>query len=119
MLSQSQILSLLSELKEKLNLTYIIISHDLFVVNYMADNIMVMYLGKAVEYGPAGTIFKNPKHPYTQALFNAIPNIDTKSVNNLVTIKGRCQARLIRPRDADLILDVNIVWISAERNALR
>lgn len=96
-MSQSQILSLLSELKEKFDLTYIIISHDLFVVNYMADNIMVMYMGKVVEYGPAGVVFKEPKHPYTQVLFNAIPSIDAKSVNDLAAIKGEVSSAINPP----------------------
>ncbi|NLA25932.1 MAG: ABC transporter ATP-binding protein, partial [Firmicutes bacterium] len=87
-LSQSQILDLLDELKEKLRLTYIIISHDLSVVNYLANNIIVMYLGKIVEYGSANVIFKHPKHPYTKALFNSIPSMRTKSLMDLSSIKG-------------------------------
>ena len=70
--SQAQILDLLNKLKEQFDLTYIVISHDLSVVNYMADKIAVMYLGKLVEYGDSRRIFKNPRHPYTQALFDAI-----------------------------------------------
>lgn len=87
-MSQSQILKLLNDLKEKMDLTYIIISHDLNVVYYMADNIMIMYLGQIVEYGEAKTIFNSPKHPYTKALFNSIPDLHTKSVHDLKTIEG-------------------------------
>ncbi len=87
-LSQAFILKLLNELKKKLHLTYVLISHDLGVVNYMSDKIIVMYLGKIVEYGRAETIFNNPKHPYTVALFNAIPNLKTRSVEDLVAIQG-------------------------------
>ena len=74
-MSQAQILKLLDELKESMELSYVIISHDLSVVNYMSDNIIVMYLGKIVEQGAAEKIFAEPKHPYTKALFNAIPDI--------------------------------------------
>ena len=74
-LSQSQILVLLNDLKQRLGLTYILISHDLSIVHYMSDMIAVMYLGKVVEHGPAGEVFGKPLHPYTQALFKAIPDI--------------------------------------------
>jgi len=96
-LSQSQILDLLDELKEKLQLTYIIISHDLGVVNYMANNIIVMYLGKIAEYGPANVIFHNPKHPYTKALFNAIPSMKTQNVKDLTSIKGEVPSAINPP----------------------
>lgn len=85
-LSQAQILELLKEIKDKFGLTYILISHDLSVVNYMSDKIAVMYLGKLVEYGAADDVFNNPAHPYTRALFAAIPDIDTEGVDALVTL---------------------------------
>ncbi|MDD4444179.1 MAG: ABC transporter ATP-binding protein [Eubacteriales bacterium] len=94
---QSQILNLLNELKIKLKLTYIIISHDLGVVNYMANNIIVMYLGKIVEYGPANQVFNNPKHPYTKALFNAIPSMATQSVKDLTSIEGEVPSAINPP----------------------
>lgn len=96
-ISQSQILELLEELKRKMGLAYIIISHDLSVVHYMSDNIMVMYLGKIVEYGNADTIFKKPIHPYTKALFNAIPNVNTTSVEELAIIKGEVPSAINPP----------------------
>jgi len=96
-LSQAQILNMLGELKEKFQLTYIIISHDLSVVNYMSDKIIVMYLGKIVEYGEANTIFKNPKHPYTVALFNSIPDLRTKSVDELTTVRGEVPSAINPP----------------------
>ena len=70
---QAQILNLLQELQEKLDLTYIFITHDLSVVNYFSDEIMVMYLGQAVEKAPSEQLFLNPMHPYTKALLSAIP----------------------------------------------
>ncbi len=70
---QSQILNLLTHLKEKEGLTYLFISHDLSVVRYISDRIGVMYLGKIVEWGNAEEVFENPAHPYTRALISAIP----------------------------------------------
>lgn len=85
-LSQAQILDLLKDIKDKFGLTYILISHDLSVVNYMSDKIAVMYLGKLVEYGTSDEVFNNPAHPYTKALFAAIPDIDTEGIDSLVTL---------------------------------
>jgi oligopeptide transport system ATP-binding protein len=70
---QAQIINLLDELKKSLGLTYLFISHDLNVVQHISDRIGVMYLGKLVELGPAEDVFEKPLHPYTQALFGAIP----------------------------------------------
>ncbi len=95
--SQTQVLNLLEDLKEKMQLTYIIISHDLGVVNYMADKIIVMYLGKIVEFGNSETIFHQPKHPYTVALFNAIPNLKTKNVEDLASISGEVPSAINPP----------------------
>lgn len=72
---QAQVLNLLVELQDQLNLTYLFISHDLNVVKHIADSVLVMYLGKVVEYGPREEIFTNPQHPYTKALLQASPNI--------------------------------------------
>jgi len=70
---QAQIINLLDELKQSLSLTYLFISHDLNVVQHISDRIGVMYLGKLVEVGSAEEIYNQPSHPYTQALFGAIP----------------------------------------------
>ncbi len=77
---QSQIINLLEELKEKENLTYLFISHDLSVVRYISDRIGVMYLGNLVELGTAETIFADPRHPYTVALLSSIPTTDVNSL---------------------------------------
>ena len=96
-LSQAQLLVLLKELKEKLGLTYILISHDLSVVNYMSDKIIVMYLGKIVEQGPAENVFNNPAHPYTKALFMAIPDINTRGIDSLATLEGNVPSAINPP----------------------
>ena len=75
---QSQILNLLSALKEQEGLTYLFISHDLSVVRYVSDRIGVMYLGQIVELGEAEEVFCNPRHPYTIALISAIPSLEGK-----------------------------------------
>lgn len=96
-LSQAQILMLLKDLKEKMKLTYILISHDLSVVNYMADKIAVMYLGKIVEYGPADKVFSNPAHPYTKALFMAIPDPEREGIDSIVTLEGNVPSAINPP----------------------
>lgn len=73
---QSQILNLLVEIQERLNLAYLFISHDLSVVRHIADEVMVMYLGRVVEKGACKTVFEQPRHPYTRALVSATPIAD-------------------------------------------
>lgn len=80
---QAQIISLLKELKEKLSLTILFISHDLGVVKYLSDRIAVMYLGNIVEIANAKELFENPKHPYTQALISAVPSIHKKEAEEI------------------------------------
>ncbi|WP_317055430.1 ABC transporter ATP-binding protein [Roseovarius rhodophyticola] len=73
---QSQVLNLMSDLREDLGLTYLFISHDLTVVQHMADRIGVLYLGRLVEEAPRDALFESPKHPYTRMLFDAAPRMD-------------------------------------------
>lgn len=75
---QAQILNLMEELQEKLGLTYIFVAHDLAAVHHISDRIAVMYLGKMVELSDAETIIHSPRHPYTQALIQAVPIPDPK-----------------------------------------
>ena len=75
---QAQIINLLHEIREKYKLTYLFISHDLAVVRYISDEIMVMYLGKAVEKGLTNDVINNPQHPYTKALISAVPEYNRK-----------------------------------------
>ena len=75
---QSQVLNLLIDLQEEFKLTYLFISHDLSVVRHISDRIIVMYLGKIMEKGTVDDIFENPKHPYTRALLESVPEIGKK-----------------------------------------
>ena len=73
---EAQVLNLLRGLKRQFNLTYVFISHDLSVVRYISDRVLVMYLGRVVELGPADAIFDQPQHPYTRALLGSRPSMD-------------------------------------------
>ena len=85
---QAQIINLLKDLQEKFNLTYLFISHDLSVVEHISDTVGVMYLGSLVEYGETADIFRNPLHPYTKALFSAIPIPDPTVKMNRIVLEG-------------------------------
>lgn len=85
---QSQILNLLSDLKEKQNLTYLFITHDLSVVKYISDRIGVMYLGNMVELAPTEELFANTLHPYTEALLSAIPVVDEEDKRERILLEG-------------------------------
>lgn len=85
---QSQILNLLSDLKEKQNLTYLFITHDLSVVKYISDRIGVMYLGNMVELAPTQELFDNTMHPYTEALLSAIPVVDENDKRERILLEG-------------------------------
>ncbi len=85
---QAQIINLLKQLQKDMNLTYVFISHDLSVVKFISDKIGVMYLGSMVEFGTKEDIFANPLHPYTQALFSAIPQPDPDLKMNRIILKG-------------------------------
>lgn len=85
---QAQILNLLADLQEEFNLTYVFISHDLSVVRYIADKVMVMYFGEAVEYGTRDEVFTNPAHEYTRTLFAATPRADVESIRARLAAKS-------------------------------
>ncbi|MBQ9058576.1 MAG: ABC transporter ATP-binding protein [Atopobiaceae bacterium] len=85
---QAQIINLLNELQETYSLTYLFISHDLSVVEHISDTVGVMYLGGLVEYGDKRDIFANPLHPYTKALFSAIPIPDPDAKMNRIVLEG-------------------------------
>lgn len=85
---QSQVINLLRELQQEFGLTYLFISHDLSVVKHISDRIGVMYLGKIVELGEKKSLYENPLHPYTQALFSAAPTINQKGKRERIVLKG-------------------------------
>jgi peptide/nickel transport system ATP-binding protein len=85
---QAQIINLLKDLQEKYQLTYLFISHDLSVVQHISDDVGVMYLGGLVEFGSKAAIFKNPLHPYTQALLSAAPVPDPSAKRNRIILEG-------------------------------
>jgi peptide/nickel transport system ATP-binding protein len=84
---QAQVLDMMRDLKEKLNTSMLLITHDLGVVAETCDSVAIMYAGEIVEYGSLERIFHNPKHPYTLGLFGSIPSLD-KEVRRLSPIKG-------------------------------
>jgi len=85
---QAQVINLFEELKEKMNLTYLFITHDLGVVKHISDRVMVMYLGKIVEMGSTKEMFKKPMHPYTQALLSALPVPNPRIRNTKIILQG-------------------------------
>ena len=85
---QSQILNLLIDLKKRLGLSYIFISHDLSIVEHVSDDVAVMYLGQIVEHGKAAQVLRAPLHPYSQALVSAIPEIDPKKKKQRIVLTG-------------------------------
>lgn len=85
---QAQIINLLKKLQQERGLTYLFISHDLSVVKYISDQIGVMYLGSMVEFGNKEDIFANPMHPYTKALFSAVPNPNPDAKMKRIILKG-------------------------------
>lgn len=85
---QALILRLLADLKARLNMSYLFVSHDLNVVRLLCDRVIVMYLGKIVEVGSAADIFSHPRHPYTQALVSAIPQIGAATQRPRVRLEG-------------------------------
>jgi dipeptide transport system ATP-binding protein len=94
---QSAILNLLLELQERLQLAYLFISHDLSVVRHVADEVIVMYLGRAVEKGPKDALFAAPQHPYTVALLSATPQADPTSEKHRIKLKGELPSPLAVP----------------------
>lgn len=95
---QAQIINLFEELKEKLDLTYMFISHDLSVVRHISDRIFVMYLGKVVEMAQSEELFKSPIHPYTQALLSAIPIPNPRNKSTRIMLGGDVPSPVNTPK---------------------
>ncbi|WP_282608091.1 peptide ABC transporter ATP-binding protein [Pelagibius sp. Alg239-R121] len=94
---QAQVLNLLMDLQEEFNLAYLFISHDLSVVRHIADEVMVMYLGRPVEHGPRDAIFQNPMHPYTKALLASTPAVDPRHRVERIKLKGELPSPINPP----------------------
>ncbi len=94
---QAQVLNLLAELQERLQLAYVFISHDLSVVRHIADDVMVMYLGRVVEQGSRDAVFSQPKHPYTRALLSATPIADPAYKKERIVLTGELPSPLDPP----------------------
>jgi peptide/nickel transport system ATP-binding protein len=94
---QAQILNLLKSLQTDFNLTYLFITHNLSVVEYFADEVAVMYLGRIVERGTTEEIFDSPKHPYTRALLSAVPKMDTQTGVEKIRLAGDVPSPINRP----------------------
>lgn len=95
---QAQIIALLLELKQELGLTYLFISHDISVIGYLSDRVAVMYLGEIVETGPVASVLENPRHPYTQSLLSAVPEIGAKRTKGRVRLQGDLPSPLNPPK---------------------
>ncbi|MEM7378047.1 MAG: oligopeptide/dipeptide ABC transporter ATP-binding protein [Pseudomonadota bacterium] len=94
---QADVLNLLKELQQDLGITFLFISHDLSVVAHTCDHVAVMYLGRLVESAPTRTLFAAPRHPYTQALFSAIPSLDPDDRGNAQKLEGEIPSPTNQP----------------------
>jgi len=94
---QAQIVNLLEDLQTAEQLTYLFISHDLKIVQHVCDRVAVMYLGRIVELADASTLYKDPKHPYTQALLSAVPRIDPKRRKDRIVLTGDVPSPIAPP----------------------
>jgi len=94
---QAQVLNLLADIQDRHNLAYLFISHDLSVVKHIANEVMVMYLGRVVEKGPREAVFSHPQHPYTQALLSATPQPDPAKKRQRIVLRGELPSPLKPP----------------------
>jgi len=85
---QAQILNLLKQLQQKKGLTYLFITHNISVIEFLADEVAVMYLGRIVEHGSVAEVLESPRHPYTRALLSAVPVIDSENKREVIKLQG-------------------------------
>ena len=112
---QAQVINLLHDLQKEFALTYLFISHDLSVVEYISDKVGVMYLGKLVEYAPTKDLFSHPMHPYTESLLSAVPVADPTQQMERIPWRARSPTRPIRLRAAISIPAAGTASSSARR----
>ena len=114
-------MNLLVKLQKTLDLSYIFIAHDLSMVRYISDYVAVMYLGTVVEYASNKELYRNPKHPYTKALFSAIPVPNPKVEKNRsqIALKGNSQARFMLRKDVSSVRGVHTQKIFVKNNRRR
>jgi dipeptide transport system ATP-binding protein len=94
---QAQVLNLLKDLQQEMTLAFVFIAHDLSVVRYIADKVMVMYLGRIAEYGQSELIFSRPRHPYTQALLASTPHLKMENRKERIILSGEIPSPLAPP----------------------
>ncbi|MEM7449334.1 MAG: ABC transporter ATP-binding protein [Myxococcota bacterium] len=94
---QAQVVNLLKDLQDEMGLSFLFIAHDLHIVEHFSDRVAVMYLGRLVEIAPASALYREPKHPYTQALLNAAPRISSEAPQDRVVLKGETPSPLDPP----------------------
>ena len=94
---RAQVLNLLVDLQQAMDVAYVFISHDLGVVRHVADDVMVMYLGRAVEQGDREAVFQDPQHPYTQALLSATPTVDKSARRQRIILQGELPSPMSPP----------------------
>ena len=94
---RAQVLNLLVDLQQAMDVAYVFISHDLGVVRHVADDVMVMYLGRAVEQGDREAVFQDPRHPYTQALLSATPTVDKSARRQRIILQGELPSPMSPP----------------------
>ena len=114
---QAQILNLLMDLKDEFNFSYLFIAHDLSVVQYMSDRIMVMYLGKIVEVADSKALYDEPLHPYTKALLSAIPVADIHHKKKRQVLEGEVPSPIHKPSGCSTT-DALTVWTSVKKKIL-
>ena len=94
---RAQVLNLMADLQDELGASYIVIAHDLSVVRHMADRVLVLYLGRVMEYGPAPQVMGEPRHPYTQALMASIPRLTPRRARPTAPLRGELPSPLFPP----------------------